>query len=81
MTSVNVRLFASLRDLAGDASVQAEGETVGEVLAALCRRYGERFEAIARSGSVVVDGERAVPDHRLAGDEEVAILPPMSGGA
>jgi sulfur-carrier protein len=81
MTVVTVRLFAALRDLAGASEVQAEGGTVGEVVEALSSRFGERFAGIARVGSVVVDGERAQPDDPLTGHEEVALLPPVSGGA
>ncbi len=81
MITVSVRLFAALRDLAGASRVQAEGATVGEVVAGLAERYGERFAAIARGGSVVVDGERAAADRRLANGEEVALLPPVSGGS
>lgn len=80
MTTVSVRLFAALRDLAGSPSVEAEGETVADVVAALSERYGERFEKVARSSSFVVDGERAEPGRRLGGGEEVALLPPVSGG-
>lgn len=80
MTSVRVRLFAALRDLAGASQVEAPGGTAGEVLESLCERYGERFARIARAGSIVVDGERASADRPLEGGEEVAILPPVSGG-
>ncbi len=80
MTAVRVRLFAALRDLAGASRVEAEGDTVGQVLEALCERFGERFAKVARSGSLVVDGERASPDHPLAEGQEVAVLPPVSGG-
>jgi molybdopterin synthase sulfur carrier subunit len=80
MTIVKVRLFAALRELAGASEVEVEGATVGEVVAALSARYGERFEKVARVGSVVVDGERASPDSALSGSEEIALLPPVSGG-
>jgi molybdopterin converting factor small subunit len=73
-------LFAALRDLAGQSLVEAEGATVAEVVNALSARYGERFERVARAGSAVVDGERADPSTPLAGGQEVALLPPMSGG-
>jgi len=76
-----VRLFAALRDLAGASQVEAEGATVGEVVDALCARYGERFERVARVGAVVVDGERADALTPLSGSEEVALLPPVSGGS
>lgn len=75
-----VRLFAALRELAGASEVEAGGSTVAEVLAELSERFGEKFAAIARAGSVVVDGERASPGRPLSGREEVAILPPVSGG-
>jgi molybdopterin synthase sulfur carrier subunit len=80
MTTVKVRLFAALRELAGASEVDVEGSTVGEVVDALSARYGQRFDTIARAGSVVVDGERARPDAALTGSEEVALLPPVSGG-
>jgi MoaD family protein len=80
MSVVKVRLFAALRDLAGSSEVEAEGSNVGEVVDGLSARFGERFAAIARSGSVIVDGERSGRATPLAGDEEVAVLPPVSGG-
>jgi diacylglycerol kinase family enzyme/molybdopterin converting factor small subunit len=78
---VRVRLFAALRDLAGAGAVDADGETAGDVLDELCVRFGERFEAIARSGSLVVDGERATAGRALGEGDEVAVLPPVSGGS
>jgi molybdopterin converting factor small subunit len=80
MTVVKVRLFAALRELAGGSEVDAAGSTAGEVLDDLCSRYGDRFARVARAGSIVVDGERADVDRFLTGSEEVAILPPVSGG-
>lgn len=79
MTTVHIRLFAALREIAGASTVEAEGATVDEVVAALCERFGEAFADIARLGSVVVDGERAVGPMPLAGGEEIALLP-VSGG-
>jgi len=80
MTLVRVRLFAALRDLAGSSHVEAEGGTVAEVVDALSARYGERFERVARVGTVVVDGERAKLTTPLSEGQEVALLPPVSGG-
>jgi len=80
MTVVRVRLFAALRELAGSGEVEAEGATVGEVVDVLAARFGERFERIARVGSIIVDGERASPGTALDGGEQVALLPPVSGG-
>jgi sulfur-carrier protein len=80
MPRVTVRLFAALRELGGSSRVEAEGATVSEVVQALSARYGERFEGIARMGSVVVDGERADPATPLTEGQEMALLPPVSGG-
>jgi sulfur-carrier protein len=80
MTTVRVRLFASLRELAGASEVPGQGDSVDEVVAELSGRYGERFAEIARAGSFVVDGERAEPERPLADGAEVALLPPFSGG-
>jgi molybdopterin synthase catalytic subunit len=81
MAVVKVRLFAALRDLADASEVEAVGADVRMVVDDLCARFGERFAAIARSGTVVVDGERARPDTPIADGQEVALLPPVSGGS
>ena len=80
MAHVTVRLFAALRELAGSPRVDAEGDTVGDVVHALSERFGERFAGVANVGSVVVDGERADPSQPLSEGQEVALLPPVSGG-
>jgi MoaD family protein len=77
---VRVRLFAALREQAGAARVEAEGRTVGDVVDALTGRYGERFGSIAAVGSYVVNGERASRETLIADGDEVALLPPVSGG-
>lgn len=76
-----MRLFAVLREIAGASGLEVEGETVRDLVEALAEKFGPRFDEIARAGSVVVDGERASLDHPLTGTEEVALLPPVSGGS
>ena len=75
-----VRLFAALREIAGDAHVEATGKTVGDVVEDLSVRYGDRFAKIAAVGSFVVNGERATRETPIAEGDEVALLPPVSGG-
>jgi MoaD family protein len=77
---VKVRLFAALREAAGASEVETAGKTAGEVVDALSARFGERFANIAAVGSIVVNGERAARDTPVAEGDEVAILPPVSGG-
>jgi MoaD family protein len=78
---MKVRLFAALRELAGSSEVEADGRTAGDVVDALSGRYGERFAQIAAVGSLVVNGERASRQTPVAAGDEVALLPPVSGGA
>ena len=75
-----VRLFAALRELAGTGEVEAAGRTVGELADAVAADQGERFAAIVAVSSFVVNGERAARSTVVAEDDEVAILPPVSGG-
>ena len=75
-----VRLFAALREAAGASEVDGPGRTVGQIVDALSDRYGERFAAVAQVSSYVVNGERAGRDVLVAEGDEVALLPPVSGG-
>jgi MoaD family protein len=78
--TIKVRVFAALRELAGTSQLEASGRTVGEVSDALSAEHGERFAQIAAVSSFVVNGDRATRDTALADGDEVAILPPVSGG-
>jgi sulfur-carrier protein len=76
-----VRLFASLREIAGASRLDVPGQTVDDVVRALSEKFGSRFEEIARSGSMVVEGERVSGNRAVGEGEEVALLPPVSGGS
>jgi MoaD family protein len=78
--TVHVRVFAALREIAGTSRLEATGRTVGEVADALSAEHGERFAQIAAVSTFVVNGERAARDTVVADGDEVAILPPVSGG-
>ena len=76
-----LRLFAAARDAAGTGRDEVPGATVAEVLAAATDRYGERFAAVLADCRVWVDGEPASGDDLVGPGNEVAVLPPVSGGA
>jgi MoaD family protein len=78
--TVRVRLFAALRELAGRSATEVDGRTVGDVADALSAQHGERFAQIVGVSSFVVNGERASRATIIADGDEVAILPPVSGG-
>ena len=77
---VRVRLFAALREAADASEVEASGKTVGEVVDRLSSQFGERFATVAAVSSFVVNGERAGRATVIADGDEVALLPPVSGG-
>ena len=76
-----IRLFASARDAAGTARDVLAGTTVAEVLGEAGRRYGPPFLAVLPTCRVWVNGEPAGDDDLVADGDEVAVLPPVSGGA
>ncbi len=76
-----VRLFASARDAAGTGTDVIEAATVAEVLQVAQDRYSDRFADVLTTCSIWVNGEDAGLDTAVGPDDEVAVLPPVSGGA
>ena len=75
-----LRLFAAARQAAGTGSDTVAGATVGAVLAAAAARYGPDFAGVLETCRVWLNGEPAAPDDAVADTDEVAVLPPVSGG-
>ena len=83
-TSVRVKVlfFGRLRELIGVAEETGELPE-GATLAQVFDRYAERFPKLAgfRSSLVVSRNQEFAPwDARIAADDEIAFLPPVSGG-
>lgn len=76
-----VRLFAHIRELAGTASAEFDGVTVAEVLAAASQEWGSDFARALALCATWVNGSPAGPDTAVGADDEVAVLPPVSGGS
>ncbi len=77
---VALRLFAAARDAAGTAHDDFPAETVGEVLERASHRYGTRFEEVLGRSQVWCNGEAADLTQPVRAGDEVAVLPPLSGG-
>jgi molybdopterin converting factor small subunit len=75
-----LRLFGPAREIAGTSVDHVPGASVAEVTDAASLRYGERFSALLPSCRVWVNGDTADPDASVREEDEVAILPPVSGG-
>ena len=79
---VTVRLFARLRDIAGAAELSREiaaGATIRSVWQQLAGEYPE-LRPYERSISSAVNADYARMDQVLREGDEVAFLPPVSGG-
>lgn len=77
----SLRLFASAREAAGTGRDTVDGDTVDDVLAEAARRYGPAFAEVVANSRVWCNGEPATGDTRVCESDEVAVLPPVSGGA
>jgi sulfur-carrier protein len=75
-----LRLFAAARDAAGVRQDAVPGHTVDEVLAVACERYGDGFARVLGGSRVWVNGEPAEGPAVVGDGDEVAVLPPVSGG-
>jgi len=76
-----VRLFASAREAAGTGTDVIEGATVADVLRSAEDRYGNQFTDVLATCRVWVNGDDVGLDTELGPDDELAVLPPVSGGA
>ncbi|CAN5788784.1 hypothetical protein BH24ACT3_BH24ACT3_10330 [soil metagenome] len=75
-----LRLFAAARVAAGTGRDEVPGATVAAVLGVAVDRYGTEFARVLAGSAVWCNGEPVPPDHVVAQGDEVAVLPPVSGG-
>jgi molybdopterin synthase catalytic subunit len=80
--TIHLRFFASLRERLKTSEAERvlpDGTTVGEAWTALCREHPE-IEPLGASMSFAVNREYVERAHRLADGDELALIPPVSGG-
>ena len=75
-----LRMFASAREAAGRGTDEFEGATVGDVLDAAVAAYGAAFEGVLTTCAIWCNGDPVERDHPVVAADEVAVLPPVSGG-
>lgn len=75
-----VRLFAQAREAAGTSSIEMGGGTVGEILDAVSATWGPEFVSILQHSRVWMNGEPVTRETPVSDNDEVAVLPPVSGG-
>jgi molybdopterin converting factor subunit 1 len=79
---VRVRLFARLRDIAGAAELSrdvASGATIGDLWKQLAAEFPD-LAPYERSISSAVNADYARMETKVGDGDEVAFLPPVSGG-
>ncbi len=76
-----LRLFASLREIAGTSRLDVPAETVGGVVEAASDKFGPDFARATETARVWLNGQEAEASERVGDDDEVVILPPVSGGS
>ncbi len=90
MARVNVRLFANIQEIVGSPELKLSARSIGELLDSLVAMRPALQDVLFDNGglrsyiTVLVNG-RNVRDiegvrTELAGGDEVAIFPPVSGG-
>jgi molybdopterin synthase sulfur carrier subunit len=75
-----VRFFAQAREAAGSASLQCAGTTVEAVLSEAIAQCGEELARVVATSKVWLNGEEVPRQHVVTDNDEVAVLPPVSGG-
>ncbi len=80
MTVATLRLFGPARETAGVARAELPGHSVAQVLSSAQDLYGEAFAAIVAGSRIWLNGEPASAGTAVEDRDEVAVIPPVSGG-
>ncbi len=75
-----LRLFGPAREAAGVGQTEIPGRSVADVLRVAEARYGSAFTDIVGRSRIWINGEAADVEAAVAERDEVAVVPPVSGG-
>jgi len=75
-----LRLFGPARAAAGTSGATLPGNSVAAIMAGARARFGEPFSTVLDGSRLWVNGDEADPDTPVGDDDEVAVIPPVSGG-
>ena len=78
---VTLRLFASIREIAGTNQLDIDARTVGQAIEFAIEKFGSDFAAALPACRIWVNGIPVNEDDKVSDGDEIAILPPVSGGA
>ncbi len=79
---MRVRFFAAARDAAGRRELTVPAQPLGVLLATLRAEHGPDLTAVLDTARVWVNGDEPVDGDAttLVAGDEVAVVPPVSGG-
>ena len=80
MAAVTLRLFAGAREAAGVSTTLYDASTVSEILSLAQNDFGDEFSEILAISRVWLNGDPVEGDTEISDGDEVAVLPPVSGG-
>jgi sulfur-carrier protein len=75
-----LRLFGPAREAAGVSIDEVRSGRVGDILSEARSRYGAAFGDVLDRSQVWVNGEQVGRDAHLGPSDELAVVPPVSGG-
>ncbi len=75
-----LRLLGPAREAAGVAEVELEGEDVAAVLDEARARFGPGFAELLGRSAIWLNGSPATAGQPVGAGDELAVLPPVSGG-
>jgi molybdopterin converting factor small subunit len=75
-----LRLFGPARQAAGIASITLPGESVFAIIAAAEAEFGEPFSLVLAVSNIWLNGEPVGPETPVVDGDEIAVIPPVSGG-
>lgn len=75
-----LRLFAGVGEIAGTRRLSVEAPTVGEVVAFAESKFGAEFAEQVQTCRIWLNGEPADLNAQVGEEDEIALLPPVSGG-
>lgn len=77
---VSVLLFARAGDIAKTKIHKTNPGSVADLIAELSITYGEEMSELLKVSRVWINGDPTTADQRYEETDEVAVIPPVSGG-
>ena len=73
--------FSPPRDIGNKIFLEVDANNVGDAIAEACVQFGDDFAALVPSCRIWVNGNPAELTDSVTAQDEIALLPPVSGGS